>query len=71
MNAVQQNGSHLGYRGRVSGMQCNRMGQAWVTKDGYHECSVTEWFTPGLLRMGIRNAVQQNGSSMGYQGWVS
>ena len=33
-------------------MQCNGMGQAWVTKDGSHECSVTEWVKPGLPRMG-------------------
>ena len=38
-------------------MQCNRMGHAWVSEDGYHEYSVTEWVTPGLLRMGLMNAV--------------
>ena len=42
----------------LSSMQCNGMGYAWVTEDGlitttcnFHECSVTEWVTPGLLRM--------------------
>ena len=38
-------------------MQCNRMGHAWVTEDGSHECSVTEWVMPGLLRMGLMYAV--------------
>ena len=33
-------------------MQCNGMGHAWVTEDGSHKCSVTEWGTPGLPRMG-------------------
>ena len=52
-------------------MQCNRVGHANVTKDGSHECSVTEWVMPGLPRMGLMNAVQGNGSCLGYQGWVS
>ena len=47
-------------------MKCNGMGHAWVTEDGYQECSVTEWVMPGLPRIGLMNAVQQNGSHLGY-----
>ena len=34
-------------------MQSNGMGHAWVTEDDFKvdECRVTEWATPGLLRM--------------------
>ena len=38
-------------------MLCNRMGHAWVTENESHECSVTEWVTPGLPSMGLMNAV--------------